>query len=160
MTAPRQGGSTARGLRYPGNDITVDKIPTAIQNLAEDIDRALGQAGAAAFTVQQISSYVTLSSSATGSTGSSKSTAVTFSLLKSVAGCVAGYGQDGFAAGLIIQISGNTVSIMAPMTSYLTVKSPATTPATTPNPSVPYAPQYVGDSRSVVVDFIAWGPPA
>lgn len=153
MTAPRPGGKTARGLRYPGNDITVDEIPDAIRNLANDIDTALGTAGASQMTVQQISYAVQLNGAGNGYNPSSP---VTFGNLASVTGCVANYAQDGFSAGLLLQISGNVVTVVAPMTSGIPMNPPVA-PPNTGTPVGTYAPQHLG-GRSVVVDFIAWGP--
>ena len=131
----------------------MDQIPTAIRELAEDIDRNLGSTGAAGMVMQGIVTSVRLPSS-----GSATSPPVVFSLLRSVVGCVANYGQDNLSAGLIVQLSGNTVTVKGVLTSGLAVNPPSTTP----NPGPPvgvYSPQYLVN-RDVVVSLIAWGPPA
>lgn len=148
MTAPRPGGSTSKGLRYPGNDITVDEIPAAIHNLALDVDRNLGQASGVA--VAQLLVNVTLD--ANGGTAT-----IQFTTLASVTGCVVNWGQDNFGPGIIIDsIIGNQVIIKAPLTvPYI---SP---PVHTPNTGAPvgtYNPQYV-KGRAVNVMAIAWGTP-
>jgi hypothetical protein len=149
MTAPRAGGSTGRGLRYPGNDITVDEIPIAIHNLADDIDRALGSYGAVA--VQQFSYPVRLN-------GSNPSDPITFNLLSAIVGCVCSWGEDGFSAGMIIQFNGNVLTVKAILTAGLSINPPTIAP----NPGPPvgsYVPQYL-TGRTARVNAIAWGPKA
>lgn len=151
MTAPRAGGSTGRGLRWPGNDITVDQIPDAIQDLAEDIDRNLGSAGNV--TIQALTTSVRLPSS-----GSTPSGLITFVNLAAVVGCVANYAQDGLSAGLLLQLTGNSVTVKGMLTSGLVVNPPSIAP-NTGAPKGTYNPQYLVN-RDVVVSFIAWGPKA
>lgn len=150
MTAPRPGGVTARGLHYPGNDITVDTIPDAMRVLATDIDTALGSPGAAGYTVSQVSTSVQLNRGANALTPA-PSSQVAFPALRAVVGCVANWGTDFMAAGLLLAWSGNVVTVLGVQTGGLDMKMYGTNNV--------YRPQYVAP-RNVVVNFIAWGPKA